>query len=118
MISFINKNLELTILMGITTMFSTAYHYTYEKPSVLAKVEGFSAKLLFIYGASQTIIKGIFMPLHILMIEMILLFTTLTFFLITNIFPELYDKFHCFGLHVIPALWGLMVAIYHTPFLI
>jgi len=116
--AYINKNLELGFLMGITTILSTLYHYTYEKPSKLAKLEGLSAKLLFIYGACQTIIKGVYLPLPILLTELALLFTTLTFFLITNIYPELYDKWHSFGLHVIPAIWAFIVAINHKPFLV
>jgi hypothetical protein len=38
--------------------------------------------------------------------------------LITNIYPELYDKWHSFGLHVIPAIWAFIVAINHKPFLV
>lgn len=114
--AFINKIYELSVLIAFTTILSTLYHYEYEKPSYLAKLEGLSAKILFIYGACQTIFKAPF--IYIKIIELFLLITTLSFFLITNIFPELYDKYHCFGLHIIPALWAIVVATYHTPFII
>lgn len=114
--AFINKIYELSVLIAFTTILSTLYHYEYEKPSYLAKLEGLSAKILFIYGACQTIFKAPF--IYIKIIELFLLITTLSFFLITNIFPESYDKYHCFGLHIIPALWAIVVATYHTPFII
>ena len=115
-VAFINKSYELFLLLGVTTTLSTLYHYEYEKPSKLAKLEGMSAKVLFIYGTCQTILKAPSISIGILIAELLLLFTTLSFFLVTNIYPELYDKYHCFGLHVIPSLWGIIVAIWHKPF--
>ena len=116
--AFYKKRFELSVLIAVTTILSTLYHFEYEKPSRLAKLEGISAKVLFIYGACQTILKAPSISLSILLIELLLLFTTLSFFLLTNIYPELYDKYHCFGLHIVPSFWAIVVAMWHKPFLI
>lgn len=113
-----NKSYELFMLLVVTSTLSVLYHYEYEKPSKLAFLEGMSAKILFIYGACQTILKAPSVSIGILLIELLLMFTTLSFFLLTNIYPDSYDRFHCFGLHVIPAIWAVIVAIWHKPFFI
>jgi len=118
MTAFYKKTFELSVLIAVTTILSTLYHFEYEKPSRLAKLEGMSAKVLFIYGACQTILKAPSISLSILLIELLLLFTTLSFFLLTNIYPELYDKYHCFGLHIVPSFWAIVVAVWHKPFII
>ena len=45
---------ELAALQACVLCLSIAYHRNYERPGLLAKGEGTSAKLLFLYGTTQT----------------------------------------------------------------
>ena len=45
---------ELALLQSCVLLLSLAYHRNYERPGLLARGEGVSAKLLFLYGFAQT----------------------------------------------------------------
>ena len=45
---------ELAALQACVLCLSLAYHRNFERPGLLAKGEGTSAKLLFLYGTTQT----------------------------------------------------------------
>jgi len=107
---------------------SLIYHFKYEKPGILAQIEGAFAKLLFIYGVAQlffavsllrfcSVLFFIFSPQPSSILfgsEMLLFALTLVIFIITNVWSKLYDPWHCL-LHIIPSLWMIVVSLYHEP---
>lgn len=106
-----NDRLEIIILTCITAPLSFVYHYTYEKPGLLAKVESFAAKSSYIYGVLQ-IFKAPSIALS--EAEAFLALLTASIFVVTNVKKELYDKWHCL-MHVIPPIWVAIVIVFHAP---
>lgn len=106
-----NRIWELAMLVGCTKILSLVYHFQYEKPGILAKVEGFSAKVLFAYGVAQ--IFNSVSPI-LTLVETFLMLLTSAVFIVTNIKKEFYDPWHCL-MHVIPALWVSVVGMSHSP---
>lgn len=102
---------DLFILTLITTPLSLFYHYSYEKPGRLAKIEGMAAKSLFVYGSIQIFRAP---NKYLVILECLLLFLTVVIFVITNLQPKLYEPYHCF-MHVVPPIWITIVASTHTP---
>ena len=102
---------DLLLLTMITAPLSLAYHYSYEKPGVLAKMEGSAAKALFLYGLVQ-IFYAPSMTLKI--VELFMLLLTVIIFVGTNLKPQLYESYHCL-MHVVPPIWATIVAFKHTP---
>lgn len=108
-----NKIYDLFLLLNIMTPLSIMYHINYEKQGLVAKIEGFFAKLLFIYGFIQLFNA----KTNILIcIECILMISTILVYVITNINKDLYEPYHCL-MHIIPAIWAGIVA-HHHPCLI
>jgi len=103
---------DLFLLLIAVIPLSTAYHITYEKPGALAQMEGTLAKLLFLYGTIQLF----FAPTTsgVLASEILMLVATLIVFIGTNLFKQFYDPWHSL-MHVVPAIWALIVACYHAP---
>ena len=112
--SFANCNLELLSLTSITTLFSLIYHISYEKPGIVANIEGILAKVLFLYGVLQLFFAPSSLPL---LFEIVLFIATTTVFIVTNIRKDFYDPWHCF-MHIFPPIWIYLVASYHKPFFI
>ena len=106
-----NKVYDLFILLLLVTPLSVLYHYRYERSGVIARLEGFSAKLLFLYGVVQML-----QPSSVL-IEYACMLLTICIFIGTNIFRSLYDPWHCL-MHVIPAFWAAVVATHHPPLIL
>jgi hypothetical protein len=103
--------MDLFVLLTTTTVLSTFYHYRYEKPGKLAKIEGLFAKALFLYGAVQIF----YAPTGLTrLIEIALMAVTIVIFIGTNLVKRLYEPWHCL-MHVIPPMWALVVALYHSP---
>ena len=110
-IAFNNHLYDLVLLTILTTPLSLLYHLTYERPGLLAQLEGLCAKSLFIYGFIQIF----FAPsIGLLLTEVVLLILTLSVFIYTNIVKESYDPWHCL-MHVIPPVWSIFVSLYHKP---
>lgn len=111
-LAFANHLYDLFLLLVLVIPLSIAYHLTYERPGLLAQVEGFSAKLLFLYGLIQiSFAKSIILRA----VEFLLLIVTAVVFVSTNFNKEaLYDSWHWL-MHVVPALWAILVATYHGP---
>lgn len=110
-VAHMNKVHDLAILTNISCTLSLVYHLRYEKPGLLAKLEGFSAKILLVYGIIQ-IPRA---PLPALFnLEIALLCGVVLAFVITNINKKFYDPFHSL-MHILPAIWLLFVAMYHKP---
>lgn len=102
---------DMCTLLSLTTPLSTIYHFNFEKPGVIAKAEGVLAKLMFVYGVLQLFQA----PSNlVLFYELILLTLTLVVFIGTNIAKEFYEPWHCL-MHVIPAVWAVVLATYHQP---
>jgi len=108
-----NHFFGMLLLLCITTPLSFLYHYGYEKPGLLAAVEGVFAKLLFMYGFIQISQAPSF---NLFILEGVFMMTTLSIFIITNLFKESYDPWHCL-MHVIPPLWANIVCLKHKPLL-
>lgn len=106
--------LDLFIINTLTTILSIAYHCTYEKPGRLAAIEGLLAKGLFFYGCIQLMLAP---SRELLLFELLFFSLTVMTFLVTNIFKELYNRFHIY-MHVFPAIWAIIVALYHRPLII
>ena len=106
-----NNRREVILLTCITAPLSFIYHYTYEKPGLLAKVESSAAKLSFIYGVIQ-----IFNAPSIAFseAEAFLALLTASIFVVTNVKKDLYDKWHCL-MHIIPPIWVAIVVVFHAP---
>lgn len=54
-------------------------------------------------------------PPSILPVEIMCFATTLAAFLLTNLRPRTYERWHALGLHVAPGLWSTIVAAHHIP---
>lgn len=108
-----NNRREIILLTCITAPLSFFYHYTYEKPGLLAKVESFAAKLSYIYGGIQ-----IFNAPSVAFseAETFLALLTASIFVVTNIKKDLYDRWHCL-MHIIPPIWVAIVVVFHAPLL-
>jgi hypothetical protein len=106
-----NNRREVILLTCITAPLSFVYHYTYEKPGLLARVESFAAKLSYIYGVIQ-----IFNAPSVAFseAEAFLALLTASIFVVTNVKKDLYDKWHCL-MHVIPPIWVAIVIVFHAP---
>ena len=102
---------DMFTLLALTTPLSTLYHFNFEKPGIVAKAEGILAKLMFTYGVIQLFRAP---NLSVLVIELVLLALVLFVFIGTNLCKKYYEPWHCF-MHVIPAVWAVVLATYHTP---
>ena len=109
----INHFFGMLLLLCITTPLSILYHHGYEKPGLLASIEGIFAKLLFLYGFIQIFQAP---SSNLIILEGILMMTTLSIFVITNLIKETYDPWHCL-MHVVPPLWANIVCLKHKPLL-
>lgn len=107
-------NFELFLITLTTTTLSLLYHRKYERAGVISKLEGFFAKIMFLYGFVQIFYAP---SLMLAVFEIMLMLTVVVSFLVTNLDHQLYDKYHNFGLHLTPAVWAVVVAWQHRPFL-
>ena len=105
---------ELAVLQSAVLGFSLVYHAGGERPGAVAKVEGALAKALFAYGALQTFGNA---PPDVFAVEATLAAATLAAFLVTNLRPETYERWHAVGLHVVPGAWSAVVACRHDSLL-
>lgn len=111
-LAFANRLYDLFFLLVLVIPLSIAYHLTYERPGLLAQVEGFSAKMLFLYGLVQILFAK---SIVLRTLESLLLIITAIVFVSTNFYKEaLYDSWHWL-MHVVPAIWAILVAAYHGP---
>jgi hypothetical protein len=108
---------ELAALQSSVLLLSLAYHRNYERPGLLAQGEGFSAKLLFLYGTTQTLTNCPADQPALLVGESCCLALTLGAFVVTNFNKDLYERWHPVGLHVVPGVWSTLVALGHTSLL-
>jgi hypothetical protein len=106
--------LELAVLQGIVCVLSLWYHRNYECECALAKVEHAFAHALFGYGVAQTL----FSPgPWILVTNLACACVTSTVYVVTYDNKALWERWHAFGLHVVPGIWSVIIASYHEPFL-
>lgn len=110
-VSYMNQVYDLFGILFIVTPLSFVYHYMYERPGIVAKVEGFFAKLLWIYGALQIVAAP---SATLIGIELVFCTLTLCTFFITNFKKQYYDPYHSL-MHVIPSIWCIIVALTHQP---
>jgi hypothetical protein len=114
-LAFANHLYDLFLLLTLVIPLSVAYHLTYERPGLLAQVEGFMAKMLFLYGLVQIPLAK---SITLLALELVFLVITAIVFVSTNIYKEtLYDSWHWL-MHVVPAFWAILVAAYHSPIVV
>ena len=105
---------ELALLQSCVLLLSLAYHRNYERPGLLARGEGVSAKLLFLYGFAQTCRSP---DPTFLLINGACFAATLGSFVATNFNKALYERYHPIGLHIVPGLWSTSVAVGGTSLL-
>ena len=109
---------ELAVLQAGTLLLSLAYHRNYERPGTLATGEGLAAKLLFLYGSTQSLLNLPPGAPHTLQAAEGCCFAlTLGCFILTNFQKELYERWHPLGLHVVPGIWSSLVALEHASLL-
>jgi len=108
---------ELAALQSCTLGLSLAYHRNYERPGLLARGEGASAKLLFLYGTAQTLSNCPIDQPILYAGECACFAATLGCFVATNLNTALYERWHPWGLHVVPGVWSALVAAGHTSLL-
>ena len=114
MVAAWNELYDLTTLLSITVPLSTIYHFSFEKPGILAKAEGTLAKVTFMYGIVQLFRTP---SMTVLLSELFLLGLTLLIFIGTNVLKQYYEPWHSL-MHVVPAVWAIVVASNHTPLII
>ena len=108
---------ELALLQSSVLALSLAYHRNFERAGALAQAEGASAKLLFLYGATQTLANCPAAQPGLFGAEACCLGLTLGCFVGTNFAKGLYERWHPWGLHVVPGVWSSLVALEHTSLL-
>ena len=105
---------ELVAIQSAVLSLSLLYHWNYERPGLLAQGEGLSAKLLFLYGAAQTLRSP---DAALLAANSGCFALTLGAFVVTNFDKRLYERWHPWGLHVVPGVWSTLVALHNAPLL-
>lgn len=108
---------ELALLQSATLALSLAYHRNYERPGLLADCEGTSAKALFVYGTAQTLTNCPIDQTALWYSEGGCFVLTLACFLLTNFNKGWYERWHPWGLHVVPGVWAALVATGHSSLL-
>ena len=105
---------EVMLLTLSTSPLSFLYHWTYEKPGILAQIESAAAKLCFIYGLVQIPNAP---SAALAAIEAACAILTTLVFVVTNVKKELYDPWHCL-MHIIPPIWVAILATSHAELLL
>lgn len=108
---------DLAGLQSLLLVLSMLYHQNCEKASLLARVEGSVAKTFFVYGVAQIANSPPDLDPALYGLEVGCAAATVGTFLATNLWPSLYEAWHPLGLHVVPGLWSLLVALNHFPLL-
>ena len=110
-VAYTNYNLELTVLCFSVFVLSVAYHRNAEREYEM--VEGFVAKLAFIYGIAQTFNKA---PSQtIFSIELLLgIAILLTYICVGHLELVSYEPWHCLQ-HIFPGIYLFLVALLHEP---
>lgn len=88
---------------------------SYKRPGLLAKAEGISAKMLFIYESLQTLQCS---DPSIIAATSGCFALTLCAFVATNFNKQLYDRWHPWSLHVVPGIWSTLIAVHNEPLLL
>eukprot|EP01041_Mallomonas_annulata_P007931 gene7931-16243_t len=101
---------DMLALLSISTPLSFVYHHQYEKPGLLASIEGFSAKCLFIYGLAQLLRAPTY---ETFLFESIFLIITAAVYIGTNLNMEEYDRWHSI-MHIVPPLWKCRYRVRET----
>jgi len=104
---------DAVVLVSIMVFLSVWYHREAEKNQVVANIELCSTCLLFMYGVAQCLYApGILVLGGEICCAWITVCTYVSCFYICEN-RRLYDFWHPIGLHVIPAVWALSVALFH-----
>ena len=105
------------VLITVMVFLSIWYHREAEKNQFIAKIELCSTCALFVYGASQ----GFYAPsAPMLAAEVICASITVSTYIACFFISQhkhLYDRWHPIGLHLVPAVWALLVAAFHESLL-
>jgi len=104
--------LELVVLQSIVCVLSLWYHRNHEFDCAMTQVEHVFAELLFAYDAAQTLLSP---GVYVLFVNVACALVTSTVFVETYDNKVLWDKWHAFGLHVVPGIWSTVIACYHEP---
>jgi hypothetical protein len=108
---------DAAALITVMVFLSIWYHREAEKNQLIAKIELCSTCALFIYGVLQCFLApGMLVLLFEVQCAFITVLTYISGFFIYK-HKHLYDFWHPIGLHLVPALWALLVASFHQRLL-
>ena len=108
---------DAAALITVMVFLSIWYHREAEKNQLIAKIELCSTCALFIYGVLQCFLApGMLVLLFEVQCAFITVLTYISGFFIYK-HKHLYDFWHQIGLHLVPALWALLVASFHQRLL-
>ena len=104
---------DALVLITVMVFLSVWYHREAEKNTLVAKIELCSTCTLFVYGIAQCFYAP---SVLVLAGEALCAWVTVStyiscFFICEN--KALYDRWHPIGLHLVPAVWALLVAALH-----
>lgn len=108
---------DAVALITVMVFLSIWYHREAEKNLLIAKIELCSTCALFIYGVLQFFHAP---GMQVLSFEVGCAFTTILTYIVGFFIykhKHLYDFWHPIGLHLVPALWALLVASFHKRLL-
>lgn len=104
---------EAVVLITVMVVLSVWYHREAEKNQFVASIELCSTCVLYMYGVAQCFhAPGVFVLAGELSCACITVLTYIScFFICEN--KDLYDCWHPVGLHLVPAAWAFLVALFH-----
>lgn len=104
---------DAAVLIAVMVFLSIWYHREAEKNQFIARIELCSTCALFAYGAAQWLhAPGMLVLTAEVICAWITVSTYISCFFIAQ-HKHLYDLWHPIGLHLVPALWALLVAAFH-----
>lgn len=109
---------EICAVVVPVVVLSITYHKNHEKYGWVSIVDGVCAKMLFVYKIAhmqQIYANMASMKIFACMLALSITTTTAHVFTYINRQPHMYELVHPIGLHVLPGVWCILVAIYCPP---
>ena len=116
-VAFVRGVYDAFVFTAVTVGLSVWYHREAENNKFIAKIELFSTHTLFAYGIWQFF----YAPGSLFLAAELLCACITTSTYIAGFFIDkhsyTYDLWHPVGLHLLPAVWALLVAAFHERLL-
>lgn len=115
-LAFWRGSYDVCLLVAAVVVSSVGYHRGREKKGAVAAVDSLCAKSLFLYGLIQ--VRRATCPAMAVGMALLASATAGTY-VFTHFYTDkkLYERVHPFGLHVVPGVWAMLVALYSPPLL-